>query len=193
MNRQLSIGIFFLSVCLGVPNVWACDRNTWLNFLNEPTKSTHNEFMKVYQRNKNTLPIKCVLRPVPAETTKLLKLIDKKNRYAMDVAFISIHGTDGGELEDMYRAIGTIVDYDAKYFLELVKKHHVVDYSIDRMLTMLPLYTVDDFDAKINLVQSRLHKVDRVNNKTLKEEKAVSKEALNDYLLRLKKIKASTQ
>ncbi len=143
----------------------------WMKFLKNPTEVTHNMLVQNLKKCKNTT--RCKEAPSSETVGKLVKLVETRNPYAVDVVFLSrhLHLLDGGNLEDVNRALGQLAESDPKLLLSQLKKYQISDRSFESTFVMLPLETVDDVDAKIRTVQKRIDSLSAVGDQSLAHER----------------------
>jgi hypothetical protein len=158
-------------VLLLSPLMVTAGETDWIKFLNNPSEATHNTLVQSLKKCKNTTHCK----EVPGSETvgKLVKLVEARNPYAVDVVFLSHHLRllDGGNLEDVNRALGQLAESDPKLLLSQLKKYQVSGRSFESTFVMLPLETVDDVDAKIRTVQKRIDSLSAVGDQSLSHER----------------------
>ena len=86
----------------------------------------------------------------------LYKAIDSGNTHAFDIGLLVMRCLSGGELGDLYRSFGSFFEKDSKYFFDQLTEREIRDVRLQKMLTMLPLSTVDDIESKIKTIQFRI-------------------------------------
>ncbi len=125
------------------------------------------------------------------EFQKLLRGIHDHNMQTIAVAINFLDFLDGGNYEDVVRELGSLTDTDASLFASLFIDINLEGSRFKSLLTMLPLTTVDDIDAKLYIVQERIRKMDQLtsdNGKILMlKEKAIV--ILKKRMMKLKNIK----
>lgn len=100
-------------------------------------------------------------RTSDSEYVKLLSLVKGGNELAISLAFGQISSRDGGELGDLYRALGLSLEARPSLFIESVQKLNLEGKSLEPLLTMLPLETVDNLKLKYEMLENRLRIVDQ--------------------------------
>jgi hypothetical protein len=161
-------------------------QTSWEIFVAKPEIATQAKLEKLIAKCKK---IKCEV-PSDNVTNKFVSLIESKNPLALEVAFKSLNLFDGGNLEDIIRALGTNIEMNPEQFLILQKKHIVSIKLKRKLLTMLPLNLVDNSPIKINALKNRIGAISSVTNPALKKEIDLSQEILNHAYQELNSITA---
>jgi len=146
----------------------------WDNFLKNPNKGSFLALEKAVFENAQ----RCSwgnsenLKVVPVETgQQLYKLISNGKEYAFYAGLLVSGCLDGGELEDFYRSVGLFLEDQPSVFLKIIRNGTIPKSDIKHMLTMLPEYTVDDFQNKILIIRNRIVLINNVSDESLKEIK----------------------
>jgi hypothetical protein len=118
----------------------------------------------------------------PAAIAELVKELHRGNRRSIDIAFASRQYLDGGELEDLDRELATLAGEFPLEFLEAARMHCLDDRQLKKLVTMLPLESVDDVPRRKAFLNERITRLAAVDNQELQwgRDRAVS--ALRDSL-----------
>lgn len=100
---------------------------------------------------------------------RFLDLIKKRNIYALELGMQIYPFTNGGNLEDLYQAIGTVIVKDTELFLYLIVKYNIDDDDVlEDMIGMYPLEEVtDNLGARIRISNERLEAFKAIKRETL--------------------------
>lgn len=112
----------------------------------------------------------------------LLQALDKQVGRGAEAAFSNLWCLDGGELEDVYRALGVQFTKEPREILSAMKATNTAALNAAPMLVMLPLSYVDDACAG----KLELHNRRRVVSENVDEEsiRAVFFDALDEAITR---------
>ncbi|MBI3778934.1 MAG: hypothetical protein HY274_08495 [Gammaproteobacteria bacterium] len=194
MKKSFSLYRFATALVLLLsPLVVTANESDWAKFLNSPTETTHKTLLQDLKKCKNVT--RCKEAPSSEAVVKLVKLVETKNSYAVDVAFLSrhLHLLDGGNLEDVNRALGRLAESDPTLLLSHLKKYRVSGRSFDSTLVMLPLETVDDVGAKRRTMQKRIDSLSTVSDQSLARERDNAILVLKRKLAKLQSENKGTQ
>ncbi len=145
-----------------------CD-SQWDNFLQKPNKDSLTMLEKtVSDSAKNCNPD---FTPTQIHRARLFELIRKGNQMAFRAALLVSRCWDGGEFEDFNRSVGTFFEIQPRTFLQIVNEKVISDLQLRYFLTMLPLYTVDNIDLKISMMENRMAILEGVNEESFKKIK----------------------
>lgn len=169
--------------CLGPIKVDPAE-NVWAEFLGNPSRESHDVLVDKLTKCNDSSCRKTLL-PSPSDMEKLLGLVKVVDLQAVDVAFLSLRFIEGGDLEDVYRGLGMLIESDPRFFLTQMKDHSVTEHQMRRLLRMLPLDTVDDIPKKIRLVRSRMDHLSEISDPALEDIKNKSIAILKQYQSKL--------
>lgn len=143
----------------------ACEKE-WVEFLMTPTTATHE---KLINRLTQCQIHECqtLTRPSSADVAELIRLVDARNPMAIDVGFSVLLSLNGGDLEDVLRSLGRIVEVDPIRFLTLAEKKKLSAFLLRKVLLMLPLDTVDDMEARASILHRRMVSLESVHQAEL--------------------------
>lgn len=168
-------------ISLGPITSSACEAE-WRAFVNEPSQSTYQALARsipkcneqgglgnAEQRNRVVL--------------RLEHLIEARNTYAIDVGFQSLKLLDGGNLEDITRALGLITESHPVLFLRSVKKYRLTDIQFQRLLLAFPESTIDHQDLRVLRARERLKRITIVKDAELADLKKRAANILRQFLV----------
>jgi hypothetical protein len=195
MKKLIPMHCFALAFLLLLgPNVVVADDTEWSKFLNNPSKATYEMLLQNLRACNNAARCK-ELEPSSEAVTRLERLVKARNPYAVDIAVLSrrLRLLDGGNLEDIIRALGQLAESDPKLLLTCLKKYQISGRPFERTFIMLPLETVDHIDARIDTLQRRIDSLSVVDDPSLIQERdqaiLVIKRALIRQRKRMQEIK----
>jgi hypothetical protein len=165
------------------------NETNWKKFVVNPSNTSHRMLLRELKKCKNATTCK-ELAPSSEIVGRLVKLIADKDLRAVDVAFLSrsLCLLDGGDLEDVNRALGQLSETDPKLLLTHLRKYKVSGRSFENTLIILPIETVDDLDAQVRTVQKRIDSISSVNDASLVLEKDNAIHVLMNQLGDLQKL-----
>jgi hypothetical protein len=105
-------------------------------------------------------------------------LVEAKNDHAINITFLSIDLFDGGNLEDITKALALLTDSDTKKLLYYAKRGRFSEFLLQRLLCSLPDSTVDDLEVKTLWIRQRIKKVSSVNSLQLDDIKTHARSIL---------------
>lgn len=143
----------------------ACEKE-WAEFLTTPTAATHEKLINRLTRCQ-THECQARIRPSPADVAKLIGLVDARNPMAINVGFSVLLSLDGGDLEDILRSLGGVIEFDPSRFLMLAMKNNLSPFLFRKVLLMRPLETVDDVEARTLILHKRRENLESVNQAEL--------------------------
>ena len=176
----LSIGLAFLSTN-------AHSEYHWEEFLRHP--NDENLTKLTAETRSLATPCEGAITPSSAQQHSLFNLIEAGNELAFRAALVVFQCWDGGDAEDFDRSAGVFFEHSPRIFLEVVTNSDVSPDQLRRMITMLPLETVDNIDAKLSRIESRISKLQSIDNPKLADAKNVGLAALTREKKELMKIK----
>jgi hypothetical protein len=160
------VGSYMLCyAALGVVSANAQGGSQWDHFLQHPGSET---FAKLQSRVTSSGP-DCgeEVAATNSQRNELFQLIRDGNEQAFRAALLVQHCWDGGEAEDFYRSAGIFLEGNPRTFLQMAKDSQVSRRELNRMVTMLPLETVDDMDAQLKEVKQRIATLKAVEDPAL--------------------------
>lgn len=160
----------------------ACEME-WLEFVANPSAIAHEALAKEIASCKAE-GTRCT-RPSSQVVGKLARLVEANNSWAIDIAFSALPALDGGDLEDVVRALGLLTESNPTTFLDFVKQRHLSDYQLRGLLLMLPLDTVDSPHLKIDRIHKRIDSLSAVNHPQLKDVRDEAVQILRQRLTEL--------
>ncbi|HAM49260.1 MAG TPA: hypothetical protein DCP92_00650 [Nitrospiraceae bacterium] len=76
---------------------------------------------------------------------------------------------DGGDLEDFYRSSGIFFERQPRVFLKIMRERIIPDSELESLFTSLPLYTVDNIDLRISMIEKRIEILKDISDPSLIE------------------------
>jgi hypothetical protein len=88
----------------------------------------------------------------------LVKLLEKRDAAIAVIrpAYLVAHCLDGGDLEDVYRALGSALARHPKNVLRALSQEDVPDTRLRYLATTLPLTLVDNLDGQVAEIDRRI-------------------------------------
>jgi hypothetical protein len=120
--------------------------------------------------------------PPPERLDELMRRIEKGETACLDGMFERRTLLDGGDLEDLFRALGTVSERLPGLFLRKAVEHQVSDFQIGKIVAMLPLETVDDSERQAALLRKRIEGFEAVTDPSLAHGRDVALRALRSQL-----------
>jgi len=111
----------------------------------------------------------------------LTSALEKGRECQADLAVSLLPTLSGGDLEDVTRALGEMADHWPENFLRVVKRQHLDQRRIQRIVRMLPLSVVDDDAGRLRAVRERASALSRVDDASLLEVRDIAVRGLNQY------------
>ena len=169
MNKSKKRRIIFSIVLLGGLSVNADCSSEWDEFLRHPNKET----LVVLEKSIAASPKRCRsdIPPLQRHRTQLSELICEGSPFAFRAALLVSECWDGGELEDFYRDAGIFFERQPLVFLQTVKEKAIKDSQLRYMIIMLPLYTVDNINLKLSVVENRIAILKTIREESLNEKR----------------------
>ena len=157
----------------------------WSEFLQHPGNHT---FLAV-ATNAGAAGCNQEALPDRLQKAKLFKLIQSGNQWGFRAGLFVSGCLDGANAEDFYRSAGLFFQRAPHAFLQIVQDNGASDAELKRMLTMLPLTTVDDFDAQLSMIKKRisiLQGIDDVSLSSVKDTALVFLTSEETKLIRMR-------
>jgi hypothetical protein len=152
-------------VTLSVTSVHAQGGSEWDEFLQHPGDKTFAELQARVASSARDCEED--VSATNDQRSKLFGLIRDGNEQAIHAGLLVSHCFDGADAEDFYRSAGVFLEDRPRAFLQIAEDSEVSDRELDRMVTMLPIETVDDFDARLAEVHTRIAKLEAVDDPAL--------------------------
>ena len=139
-------------------NGWGLDEaKEWGVFVNNPNQENYFALGKLFnQCEKGNEECEKELNPHYSRSQKLVELVKLGNKKAIDIAFASLRVLGGGELGDVSRALGYVIESDPEFFLRKIRSHSISLFRIRKIVQGTPLELTDQFDLKIKVFERRL-------------------------------------
>jgi hypothetical protein len=125
------------------------------------------------------------LIPTSAETARLQTTIKRGARRETALAFQTLSVLDGGDLEDVMRALSSLAGDDPRMLLEQFDANGWEPARIERLVRMMPLETVDRPAETLRLIRQRLASLRGVQDMRLQRVRDVAIAALEKYALQV--------
>lgn len=141
-------------------------QDEWVQFLTHPRG---DRYQVLSQRLRDCNDTGCAhqVKPNSQDVVRLLRLVQRGDPNAVELAFLSLRFLDGGDLEDVFRSLGSLTETHPRLFLKEVSQHRVTQAKYESLLTMLPLSTVDNEAKKRRLIERRIRSLAAVKDKPL--------------------------
>jgi hypothetical protein len=101
------------------------------------------------------------------QRSELFRLIRDGNEQAFRGALLVSDCWDGAEAEDFDWSAGIFLEGNPRTFLRIAQESEVSQRKFERMVTMLPPETVDDFDARLAELRTRISNLEAVDDPAL--------------------------
>jgi hypothetical protein len=158
----------------------------WTGYLSSPDPHTYRVLATRLQQCQSDA-CKQTNAPTSAQVRSLEILISKNGEQAADIGFLTLPLVDGGNLEDLMRALAVIADKKPDLLLGMFAKHRFSEERISALVRMLPLESVDDVAKRQLLVEHRIATLSSVERPNLASVRDASVRSLAAYLEDLKK------
>jgi hypothetical protein len=139
-------------------NGWGLiEAKEWSAFINNPNQENYFALGKLI--NECEIGIEeCEkeLNPHYSRSQKLVKLVKLGNRRSIDIAFASLRLLGGGELGDVSRALGYLIESDPELFLRKTRAHFISPFRIKKIAQGTPLELTDRLDLQMKIFERRL-------------------------------------
>lgn len=139
----------------------------WEQFLNSADSNAYLNLKAELKTCRTEQP--CAGRVVPnsLQVHELIKLVETSKRRAVEVAFLVAPFLDGGDLEDVQRALGGLIKQSPEQFLAGLESSNLSRHQKVKIVGMLPLESVDNFPMKKTIVDSRIRALSKVKKHSL--------------------------
>src|ERR1041385_8148332 len=94
--------------------------------------------------------------PTSHDAAQLAAAVERGDLAQADAAVAALPSLDGGDLEDVMRALGSLAAREPAAFLDLMVKHQLPPPRVAAIVRMLPLSTVDDPPRRLQLIRERM-------------------------------------
>jgi hypothetical protein len=160
----------------------------WAAFLDHPTTENYRRIAKTLDSCRS---VSCEpeVAPDSDSVVKLVGLVEKGQRQAIDLAFLCRRFLDGGDLEDVSRSLGMVADAHPRVFLEEVKEHRLPLRQLRKILRMMPESVIDDDVKRRAAVRERLRSLSTVKDPNLSDIRHAAAEVLRPLLTSLENSK----
>ena len=170
-------------ILLGFPSAsWAKSPPELAIFLDKPSVATY----EVFREQLDVCDCREKYQISSGDVVRLVALVMKQDRQAIDIAFMVRQNLGGGDLEDIDKTLGHIADVRPTRFLYEVKKWRMETNGIHDIVSALPDDVVDDKERRIQLIQSRIASLSRVDKPELISIRVEAVHSLENYLSQLK-------
>jgi len=143
-RKKTFLNCLLLSCCFLLANS-AFAKSKSRIFLDSPSETTYTQLISC----DDCFASQC-------EFTELLSLVRSGNEWAIKLAFHQIPNKDGGELGDLFRALGVSLEAKPVVFFGTLDELNLDERLLQNLLLMLPLDTVDDPAGKHGVLKRRL-------------------------------------
>jgi hypothetical protein len=126
-----------------------------------------------------------IWRPDSAAVPKLVRGVEEGSELAAGLAIAAADLLDGGELEDLLRAVGNFAERYPERFLRFVREQPVGVRRLEAFLVVLPEDSVDRPNEQVRIVEERIRALSEVRDEDLTLERDVSVLILRRFLQRL--------
>jgi len=166
------------------------EENRFVSFVDNPTSATYDAIVtNLKARTAAHKEWSSFQRDYKA-LAKFLHLVETSNAVAVDLAIKLAPDTDGGNLEDLCRAVGKNIRPHPELVLRVLRQNQLGENGQRCMLDVLPSNTVDNIDAQIGELAARVAAISVVNNPELSEYKRKALTILDDDLHSLRNVKS---
>src|SRR4030066_2111817 len=187
-GRLVKLNKFFLQFLLLslLMQVSLAEENLFVSFVNNPTPAQYDAIVADLKVQTAEYQEWISFQRKHKEWARYLHLVEAANPLAVDLANKLAPKTDGGNLEDLCRAVGMNIGSHPELILRVLQKNQANEYQQSGMLTMLPMNTVDKLDAKPAELDTRVAAISTVKNPELSDCKEMALTILYDriYFLR---------
>lgn len=184
MDRLSTIGLtLFLWGCSVTPvQSSGC---TWRECLTAPSRAVPCECLAAKIEACRDTRCEVALKPTSEEVTILARSIRPAARQEAALAFATLPLLDGGDLEDVMRALSALTADDPQLLLELMTVNAWDAERVRSLVRMLSLETVDQPAEKLRHVRMRLDALRKVEARSLGPVRAIAIDALEEYAAQL--------
>lgn len=176
---QFLLQVLFLSL---LTTAAFAEENRFVSFVKEPTPLNYDAIVMGLKRQANEYDDWRVFQRDYKAWSKYLRLVESANVLAIDLAVKLVPKTDGGNLEDLCRAVGANIRPHPELVLRAFQKNQSSKAQQNCMLTLLPESAVDDTAAKLRELEARVAAVSTVVNSELSDHKENALTILYDYI-----------
>ncbi len=176
---KLFVQILLLSLLMRVS---LAEENRFVSFANNPTLARYDAIVADLKVQTAEYKEWSSFQRNYKEWAKFLRLVEASNALAVDLANKLAPKTDGGNLEDLCRAVGMNVRSHPELVLQVLKNNRTSEYQLGCRLTMLPKSTVDKIDAMLVELEARVAAISTVKNPELSDYKEKALMILNDEI-----------
>lgn len=158
---------------------------TWRECLTAPSGSAPCQCLTAKIEACRDTRCEMTLKPASEEVTILARSIQPAARQEAALAFATLRLLDGGDLEDVMRALSGLTADDPQLLLELMTANAWDGERVRSLVRMLPLETVDQPAEKLRHIRRRLDALRKVSAANLRPVRATAMDALEESAAQL--------
>ena len=121
-----------------------------------------------------------------ANLNKLIRSVERGNRWSAQYLAEHLKSLDGGNLEDSLVALGQFSNRGMEQLLRFKKDGQLSELELKDALTMLPLSLSDNPRGQLDGLKARRQRVMKITQGDLAEEKAEELKAIDDFTSEIK-------
>ncbi|HTY66925.1 MAG TPA: hypothetical protein VMH36_09750 [Alphaproteobacteria bacterium] len=172
-NRCLSwAGAVVCCIVLCIPTQSTACEAEWSAFVHQPSTQTFKDLRSKIGECRSSS-----FHPSDREARILEALITAKDTNATKIGFSSVALFDGGNLEDILKALGLLADSDPTELLRNLKAGRIPDRALGTLLCSPP-GVADDAEVQALWLQTRIQKLSTVKDQGLSKAKRVARRQL---------------
>lgn len=155
MKRQFAVAISLVTLAC---SVHAANGDVWRDFVSAQTEGSRDALLHTISTCHGQ-EYHEVCNPDESSKAKLIAMVSAGDIYAVDVGYAIVGAKiwDGGDLEDLYGSIGSLLDKgQAQIFISEANHHGISDAAIKKIACSLPDSAVDNFTEQLKIINSRL-------------------------------------
>ena len=169
-----------------VMRISLAEENQFVSFVNSPASAQYEVIVTDFKVQTGKYDEWSNFQRNYKEWAKFLRLVKTSNALAVDLAVKLAPKTDGGNLEDLCRAVGMNIRFHPELILRVLQRNRASEYRQSCMLLMLPESTVDKTDAMIGELEARAAAISTVKNPDMSDYKEMVLKILYDEIYSLR-------
>ena len=122
------------------------------------------------------------------ELEEVTQGVEDGSRPSIVTAFCSRHLLDGGDLEDLDRALGVLAEKSPRQFLEWAVLYCLSDGQVSGIVTALPLSAADDVRRQLDITRNRASRLSAVRTPALAHARGAALRGLDDQRRLLERV-----
>jgi hypothetical protein len=165
--------IIFLYFAFSMSAFGQATSDSWAEFLRNPNKANYEILAKKIDASADAACARTV-EPDGTVLQGLIGLLAKGNSEAIALGLKCRRGLDGGNLEDVTRAVASTIDKTPRKFLTQAKTIELTSNELRKIVRMLPSNVIDNDKERVRAKDRRIKSLLSVTESDLVEIRDVA-------------------